>query len=212
MTATLTSPTGRLETRKKITLAAREAFLRLGINDVTMDDIARSLTMSKRTLYQIFSNKEDLLLACLKEKCEMDDCRFVEMYKTSEHVLDFLLKLFADHLKELGEIKAGFFADLIKYPKLIAFLNEHKRNEQKEAVAFLEKGVEQGFFRPDINFHIFYAQLSHTMDNAFTNEELFDYTRRELFLNIIIPYFRGCSTDIGIHEIDAFLLHLSEAK
>ena len=53
------------DVRKQIISVAAEMFHQQGIRSVTMDDIAHRLCMSKRTLYQIFADKESLLLACV---------------------------------------------------------------------------------------------------------------------------------------------------
>lgn len=53
------------DVRKQVISVAAEMFHQQGIRSVTMDDIAHRLCMSKRTLYQIFADKESLLLACV---------------------------------------------------------------------------------------------------------------------------------------------------
>lgn len=212
MTAISTNPTRHQDTKNRIILTAQNAFLHHGIKAVTMDDIAKMLTMSKRTLYQIFSDKEALLLACVKDKWEADRERMTQLLENSDNVLDFLLRVFADHLQNMGEIKPSFFADFAKYPKLTAFIEEDKRKREKEAVAFLEKGKAQGLFRSGVNFRIVYTQLSHSMESVFYHDALIDYTHRELFLNIVIPYIRGCATNEGIRAIDAFLANYGETE
>ena len=55
----------RVELRERIITAATEAFTSIGIKSITMDDIAAALGISKRTLYEVFSDKESLLKECI---------------------------------------------------------------------------------------------------------------------------------------------------
>ena len=68
--------TSRVELRERIILAAVELFTTNGIKSITMDEIAASLGISKRTLYEVFPDKETLLEECiLKSQKENGVCR-----------------------------------------------------------------------------------------------------------------------------------------
>lgn len=56
----------KLELRNRILKAAMTEFLHKGVKSVKMDDIANTLAISKRTLYEIYSNKEELLLEAVR--------------------------------------------------------------------------------------------------------------------------------------------------
>lgn len=64
-----------------------QAFKSHGIKSITMDDIAVSLGISKRTLYEVFANKEMLLEACILKEREDMKAYVDEMLATSDHVL-----------------------------------------------------------------------------------------------------------------------------
>ena len=66
-------PDAKADVRRRVIDAAMKAFAEKGIRSVTMDDVAHILSMSKRTLYQLFADKQDLLLACVKRKDEERD-------------------------------------------------------------------------------------------------------------------------------------------
>ena len=67
----ISSPTTyRKELRDRILVASMDEFRKLGIRQVKMDDIANKLAISKRTLYEIYANKEKLLLECIKQSEE----------------------------------------------------------------------------------------------------------------------------------------------
>ncbi len=195
----------RKNIRTHIASVAMEAFHSKGIKNVTMDDIAHSLTMSKRTLYQLFSDKEDLLLACAMQR-DAEECeKMAQLSEQTENVLDLLLRTFAMAMHDMDQIAPSFFAEIIKYPRVVAFFEKNNKKRENEAVEFLNKGIAQGFFRPNVNFRIVYQQLTNGMHSLIKDEPLNQYTQRELFVNTVIPYIRGCATIKGIEIIDKFM-------
>lgn len=195
----------REDIRQKIIKSATNLFQKKGVHKVTMDDIAHTLSMSKRTLYQIFSDKEELLLACVIV-FEQEDRKYAEELKRkATSVLDFLLIYFLRKLSCMDDVVSEFYIDMIKYPRVAKHIELHKKMFESYAVNFLNKGVEEGFFRSDINFYIIVNQLRVGMDIAAQKNMLSQFSRRELFMNTVIPYIRGCSTIKGIDMIDEFI-------
>ena len=192
------------DVRKQIISVAAEMFHQQGIRSVTMDDIAHRLCMSKRTLYQIFADKESLLLACVIQHEEEVIKQLEEVYNNTQNVLEFLLLVFSLKLKELNEIDPLFFEDMQKYPKVIEHIRQHKNENEQKSASFLQKGVEQGVFRKEINFKIVARQLSSCFDDVVENGLIDEYAKSEVFMNIIIPYIRGCATQVGIAMIDNY--------
>ena len=192
------------DVRKQIISVAAEMFHQQGIRSVTMDDIAHRLCMSKRTLYQIFADKESLLLACVIQHEEEVIKQLEEVYNNTQNVLEFLLLVFSLKLKELNEIDPLFFEDMQKYPKVIEHIRQHKNENEQKSASFLQKGVEQGVFRREINFQIVARQLSSCFDDVVENGLIDEYPTSEVFRNRIIPYIRGCATQVGIAMIDNY--------
>lgn len=173
------------DVRKQIISVAAEMFHQQGIRSVTMDDIAHRLCMSKRTLYQIFADKESLLLACVIQHEEEVIKQLEEVYNNTQNVLEFLLLVFSLKLKELNEIDPLFFEDMQKYPKVIEHIRQHKNENEQKSASFLQKGVEQGVFRKEINFQIVARQLSSCFDDVVENGLIDEYAKSEVFMNTI---------------------------
>lgn len=193
------------EVKKHVVEVALKAFHTKGIKTVTMDDIAHSLCMSKRTLYQMFSDKEDLLLACVKSHDCKREVVLSDLAEKSVNVLEFILTLFAENIKDAQHINIDFYSEILKYPKVVAFFNERQKMQENDAVDFLNKGIEQGYFREGINFRIVYNQLSEGINTLLRNEVLASYSQLEVFKNTVMLYIRGCSTLKGIEMIDRFI-------
>ena len=191
--------------RNHIIEVATKAFHSEGIRNVTMDHIAHALTMSKRTLYQLFSDKEDLLLACALKREQEEHALIEKLNQQTDNVLDHLLATFALRMREMDDIKPDFFTEIVKYPRVIKFYEQAQKEREAEAVNFLNKGIKQGFFRPNVNFHIVYNQLCTGLSALMINSDMNQYSQRELFRNTVIPYVRGCATIKGIEIIDRFM-------
>lgn len=202
MSAQIVKP--RTEVYEQVILVAAKLFQQQGIRSVTMDNIAHHLGMSKRTLYQMFADKETLLLACIKRHDDEVIERLEAVSNKTNNVLEFLLLVFSIKMKELDDINPRFFDDLLKYPEVIEHIRQHKKMKEEKSTNFLKKGVEQGVFRKEINFQIVARQLSSCFDDVVENGLVNEYSKREVFMNTIIPYVRGCATMKGIEMIDNY--------
>lgn len=202
----------RDDVRQNIIEEASKLFHKEGIRNVTMDTIAHKLVMSKRTLYQIFSDKEELLLACVMQHEEEERAKAEHYFSKNSNVLDFLLNLFITRLTELDNIEPQFFHDLELYPSVVAHIKEHKRSLEAASVEFLNRGKEQGMFRPEVNFNVVMRLLSDGLESMLSNLMACHYSQRELFCNTVVLIIRGCSTIKGIEMIDAFLQSTSASR
>ena len=192
--------------RNMVVKTAMELFRVKGIKDVTMDDIAHCLKMSKRTLYELFDDKESLLLYCVKTEGLWQRDRLRECVKNAANVLEPVLYDFVFKMEGLSTVVPSFFSDLNKYPKLMAYMAEIRQEQRKMAVDYLSKGVEQGLFREDVNFDIVYSIICSQFDIIISSEEFRKYTPFELFNNLVLNYFRGCATPKGVEIMDEFFL------
>lgn len=195
----------RARLKDAVIAVAMKAFHTEGIKSVTMDDIAHRLTMSKRTLYQLFSDKEALLLACIVKHRD-DGRRIIESQPIlADNILERLLAAFALKMQEMDGITPSFFEEIAKYPRVMAHFREERAGAEAEAVAFLSKGIEQGYFRPDVNFNIVCNYLFNGIDRMFADRYYESFSQRVIFMNTVITYIRGCATLKGIEMIDAFI-------
>ncbi len=134
------------EVRNNIIEVAVKAFHKDGIKAVTMDHIAHLLSMSKRTLYQVFRDKESLLLACIKKHQE-EERLFVEKTKgETDNVLEILLKFFKMSLDDVRHVNPKFFTEMRKYPNIVAYHREVSKKHAFDGV-LLAKGHRTGDFQ-----------------------------------------------------------------
>lgn len=195
----------RAQLRKHVIAVATKAFHTNGIRSVTMDDIAHLLTMSKRTLYQLFHDKEELILACFLTSAGKDQRRIAQILEETDNVLEVLLRAFAFKMEEIGQINPLFFSDLMKYPRIVEFHKKRHQREMRTGVEFMNRGIEQGIFRADIDFQIIIPFMQQQMDCLMSNETFAGYTLQYLFDNTQMIVLRGCTTPKGAALMDAFM-------
>lgn len=196
------------ELRDQVIKIASLEFHRHGMRSVTMDSIAKHLSMSKRTLYLLFGDKEALLLACTMKRHEEDLERNERLLSTSHNVLEFVLGVFAAHMREISTLSPEFFADLPLFPKVEAYMRACQEEDEDSAIALLEKGKAEGVFLREANFNIVFRQLTFLLEHTLCRQRLSGYSVRDLFTYTVIPYIRGCATLLGIEIIDRFITDL----
>ena len=142
---------GRQLLKEKICLTALRLFHKRGIRQVKMDDIATTLSVSKRTLYEIYTNKMELLAEVLELQNRMNHDRLKRELKPEANTMDVLILVLKISVEELNKISVEFLEDLHRYPEALLKLEELEKRSDEENRRFLQKGVEEGFFLPSIS-------------------------------------------------------------
>lgn len=201
----------RDEVRNLILNAALEQFMSKGIKEVKMDDIASLLSVSKRTIYELFSDKEELLLEALKLLHERTSSEGKAIIRRSEHILDIILNLYGLYFELLKKVNKKFFTELERYPRICQRNKERETKNNKKFLAWIELGRKQGLFREDANFEVLSYILRRDLEIIFTvnikgeENELSKYTPEELGRTLILFYLRGISTPKGQEIIETYL-------
>lgn len=197
--------TYRENLKERILSTAMADFAARGIRAVKMDDIANALSISKRTLYEIYENKEDLLFEGVKKYNRQRQEEMRRFASGDVSVMDIILHSTRLTIEQFKFTSPAFYSDLMKYPKIMKYFEEDRENTQQQFLEFLGKGVEEGYFRDDINYKlvicIFDAQHRFIMMSQMYEM----YSMEEIFYNIIFISMRGICTDKGIRVLDNFL-------
>lgn len=195
--------------RQQIIDVALKGFQRFGIRQFTMDQLAHEMGMSKRTLYENFAGKEELLMACM----ETNEARHREqrrkLLSNTNNVLEFILGDLSYSLQHYHHQSLAFIADLARYPAVVAHVERHREAHGAEAVEFLKRGVEQGVFRPEIDYMVYYNLVFRQMAMLATQPYFRSLAMKDIFLNVTVVNLRGCCTDRGNRMIDEFLRQYS---
>lgn len=126
-------------------------FLRRGCR-VTMDDVAAENGISKRTLYELFDDKRELLLACMEWDWKRAERKMQETVEASENILDALFRMLEARSAEEHLLYEYFLQSLKKvYPDLYPGVMDGLYRAQYEFFrSALDKGISEGVFLKDI--------------------------------------------------------------
>ena len=195
----------RPELRERIIDIAVEAFSAHGIKSITMDDIATSLGISKRTLYEVFSDKETLLEECILKGQKEGDEFLKNVLATSGNVLEVLLKCYQRSIEQFHATNKKFFEDIKKYPKVYNMMKERSESDSEKTMSFFMLGVEQGIFRSDVNFAIVNLLVREQFDVLLNTDVCNEYSFIEVYESIMFTYIRGISTEKGAKVLEDFI-------
>jgi AcrR family transcriptional regulator len=190
-----------VDVRERILTESGILFARFGIRSMTMDTLAEEMGMSKRTIYEHFKDKDTLLFEVLNHYKEVRTNEAHEIIKNADNAIEALFRIMRVTVQDMKQTNPLFFHDMKKYHNsmLQRFSGNNDLRDLSVTRNLLETGVKQKVFRKDIHIDIVNRTL-HELFNLFNPESSLtqaDYHRGELFENIIIPYFRGISTEQG---------------
>lgn len=195
--------------REKILSNAAELFLNYGFKSITMDDISNHLGISKKTIYQHFENKTDLVEAVTMYVFENVACGISEICNSKKNPIKeiFDIKQFAmDHLKDE---KASPQYQLQKYyPKIFNTLKKKQYDLMQDCVIDnLTRGVNLGLYRPTINIE-FISKIYFNCMMSLKDKELFPLTN--FSMNTLMEYYleyhlRGICTEKGLITLNKFI-------
>lgn len=145
-----------MEPKERILERAHELFNKYGIRSVSMDDISTGLGMSKKTLYQYFADKEELVDACFggvlnhhRQQCQVDQKRAENPIQEMFLALDMMQEMFA-------EMNPSVLFDLQKYhPVAYKKFQEFKYSFlYKVITSNLQRGISEELYRPEIDVDV----------------------------------------------------------
>lgn len=199
------------EVRNLIITTALTLFIERGIKEVKMDDIAQHLSISKRTIYELFTDKEQLLHEAIKLQSETMRENAKKLIRCANNTLEIILGLYNLYLERLKKVNKNFFKELLRYPEICKSNRERETTNNKQFIAWMEMGRKQGLFRKDANFEILLFILRRDLETIFMvnmqaeKNELSKYTPDELGRMLILFYLRGISTAKGLEIIEEYL-------
>jgi|SRR6185503_4563454 len=141
---------------ERIVSGSEELFLKAGIKSVTMDDIAAHLGMSKKTIYQFFKDKNELVLALVKKKLKDDEDQMAAIISQSGNVMEEMINMMKCSEDIFSRINPIVIHDLQKYhPEAWKQFQDFKSGVIVHTLEMLlSKGIKQGYIRPDIDARI----------------------------------------------------------
>lgn len=189
------------EKKLEILERASGVYMRLGIKSVTMDDLARELGISKKTIYKYFDDKDDLVRSIIELKVGMDSAICQNCQITSENAIDDLLNVSQLVVEHFSNINPTVFFDLRKYhPDAWQIMEKHKWGFVKEMIRKnIDRGIEDQLYRrslnPDIIANLYVASTDALMDSRIFPWPQFKF--QEVYSQMIKLHLHGMANEEG---------------
>ena len=190
-----------IEIKHKILKGSQNLLMKFGVRSISMDDIARHLSVSKKTLYQHFVDKDELVSTVVASHLEEEKKFYNEITKQSENAIDELhrIALCLNHHAE--ENNPSVLFDIQKFhPKAWDVWIEFKNNFiAKSVIRNIKQGIKEGLFRAEINPEIFAAYRLSAIEAAH-DERIYPkekFSLQEVHKQIFEHFVYGLCTEKG---------------
>lgn len=193
-----------------------ELFYEFGIRNLNMDDISRSLGISKKTLYQYVKSKEDLI----EKLFYYDEMRWDEemaIMKVDElNAIEILIQVSLKVFEEMGKLGPKIKFELKKYyePIFQQFMIRKQNHIFSQISKNIEKGIAQGLYRGDVNIELIaglYVRnlvMMHNNDFCFAENTTFE----EVFQVLFESHIRAIATPEGIAYFEKRKLEITQTN
>lgn len=190
-----------MEAKEKILQDAEDLFVRFGVRSVTMDDVAREVSMSKKTLYQYFDNKDKLVSEVALNHLQKETAEFAEMQTISQDAIHEIFLVTLCLRKHVFKMNPSLLYDMQKYHAeawghYLNFKNTIIRGHIERNIS---RGITEGYFRAEIDPKILSILRVEQVQLAFNTKifpsDQFDFAGVQL--QIIDHFIHGLLTESG---------------
>lgn len=190
-----------MEVKDRILVEAGTLFGKYGIKSMTMDALAEELGISKRTIYERFKDKDTLLREVIMYYKTRAHEQANQLIDQSDNAIEALFRIIKLNVEQMSRMSPAFLHDIKKYHQnVFKELDEPGEfHDLSVTRRLLETGIRQGVFRDDFDILIVNRTLHLLFDQFGPQSRLVEagFDRRDMFDSIVIPFFRGISTDKG---------------
>lgn len=201
--------------QEKVIKRAAEMIAELGVKSLRVDDLAHDLGVSKRTLYEMFGDKEELLYHSIRYLFQKEEFEVRASVTEAQSGIPALFELF-DAMMARGATRKRVMENLAKfYPELYErVMTENRDHGLAQLRNTLSRLVEEGLISEMVNIDLSITMFYYTsmglmrrhgrlvLPDGITEQDAFRYT--------IINFFRGIATLKGVEQIDEYLAQKRE--
>ena len=195
--------------REHIIKETTQLFLQYGLKAIRMDDIATQLGVSKRTIYEIFGDKETLIYECMEyynNKLHAEKNRI--MSQASNIIEEFILLL--KNWEKDADANYNLIVSLKRfYPNIYKKLSEgHSQKEFETLKRKMIEGVEKGYLLKSVNYDLAISVFTYSIYGIISNQKAIlpnNVSEKEAFKYVVTYFFRGIATEKGRKLIDEYL-------
>ena len=204
-----------MASREQIIKRASEMIVELGIKSLRVDDLAQDLAMSKRTLYEIFADKQELLYHSIKYLFNQEAEQVLASVDAKSGGVPALFEMF-DLMAQRGNVRQRIMENLRKfYPELFERIMTENRDYGLALLrARLNQLIEEGLVSEKVNVDLSVTMFYYTSMGLMRRQGQLilpeGVTEADAFRYTIVNFFRGIATLKGVEQIDEYLARKRE--
>ena len=204
-----------MASREQIIKRASEMIVELGIKSLRVDDLAQDLAMSKRTLYEIFADKQELLYHSIKYLFSQEAEQVLASVDTKSGGIPALFEMF-DLMAQRGNVRQRIMENLRKfYPELFERIMTENRDYGLAMLrARLNQLIKEGLVAKTVNVDLSVTMFYYTSMGLMRRQGQLvlpeGVTEADAFRYTIVNFFRGIATLKGVEQIDEYLARKRE--
>ena len=193
-----------------------EVFMKYGVRSVNMDDIAKHLSISKKTLYKYFKDKNEIVQTVMVGSCEVEKCVLNGFCSDANNAVEEMVMISQFVNEKLQNLNPSVMFDLQKYyPETYQTFFNHKNVFIMEGIKLnIERGIKEGLYRDNINPYII-AQVYISKMDVLWDTEIFPssiYSFAEVHTEMIRYHLRGIVSEKGLVSLKEILKNDSKNK
>lgn len=180
-------------------------LLKNGIRGLKMDNVASSLGVSKRTLYEIFDSKTDMIVKVILHMNSLCRQTIDEAYRSASNSLEGILRIFLIQRQFMCKVNVSFFNDMDQIsPEIKTFYRKEADADIVKSQKFFEQGVKEGLLRKDLDLGLQFRILGIQMESLKRMEEHFppEISLIDAYDAIYIGFLRGIVSHEGMKILD----------
>jgi AcrR family transcriptional regulator len=167
-----------------------ELFKKHGVKNLTMDDVAKELGMSKKTIYYFVENKAELVKLTMQNYLDEERQQIGNILKSSQNSVDEMIQIISYFFKQVQEFNPSVLNDLQKYyPETWDIYEKYRFDFMLNIISKnLESGVKQGVYRTDLHTDIV-ARIHIGGTDILINQQLFP-SKKYVFIEAYKEYLK----------------------
>lgn len=176
-----------------------------GPSHTTMDVVAKRLSMSKRTLYEIFGSKDKMIVEVMRHLEQNHHMEIERIIRSSANVMETMAGVLIYHQQVMRRLSVDFFRDMdTRYRHLRREYEANTSRWEEYISSAVKLGLRQGVFRADTNYKVMFTLFRVQMESLKRMEEFFPpgITLLEAYNVISIGFLRSIATEKGMKTLD----------
>lgn len=206
-----------MASREQVIKRAAELIVELGVKSLRVDDVTRDLAMSKRTIYELFADKRELLYHSIKYLFDKEAEEILAKVNTRTGGIPALFDMF-DLMAQSGTVRQRIMENLRKfYPELFEQVMIENRDYGLEKLRqCLNELIEEGLVSENVNVDLSVTMFYYTSMGLMRRQGQLvlpeGVTEADAFRYTIVNFFRGIATLKGVEQIDQHIAEKTQNK